>query len=271
MPSLEPRILNTAPTIITDFHSTIVGQNYRLFIAPPRENKASGKTYPVLYILDPQGIFLLVRQISELLQIQERIPDLLLVGVGYPLETHMDTLTIRSRDLTFDVITVFREETGGGGRFLECLQTELIPMIEATYPVHPNQRGLMGWSMAANFTIEAALREPALFQAAAAIGPYLDDTDISIPAAEARFAQSHTALPLRLFVATETIPLSPGRPMTQPFRDLVANMRARHYADLSLFDRIYEDEDHFSVVPLAITHALCALYGTNETGQVAGR
>jgi hypothetical protein len=42
----------------------------------------------------------MVRQIVELLQIPQILPELIIVGIGYPKDTYMQTLSLRGRDLS---------------------------------------------------------------------------------------------------------------------------------------------------------------------------
>ena len=272
MNTLEPRVLSREPMVITSIHSAAIGQDYRLFIALPRGYDKSNQSYPVLYVLDGHALFLLTREIVERV-----LPDLLLVGISYPVETHMDTVTLRGRDFTFNVLSDEAkaginypfDETGGGERFLDFLKAELIPHIEGTYRVSPHDRGLLGQSMGADFGIRAVLREPALFPLAAFIGPWVDNDEYGILAAEARYATTHRDLPIRLFLATEEYFATTEQDMGPAFRDFTGKLRSRDYAGLTLWDRVYEGENHVSVIPIAITHALRALYGQDVTGAWA--
>jgi uncharacterized protein len=87
-------VRNPTPTEIRPLSSTYVGQEYRLFISVPASYATSDTVYPVLYLLDGNLTYPLVRPIVEILQVAEAVPEVILVGIGYPTATYMETATL---------------------------------------------------------------------------------------------------------------------------------------------------------------------------------
>jgi pimeloyl-ACP methyl ester carboxylesterase len=99
------------------------------------------------------------------------MPPVIIVGVAN---------TDRTRDLTPTRATlegrdgVVREfpTSGGASRFLDFLETELLPWVDAHYRTQP-YRLLAGHSFGGLFALNAFLTRPALFQSVLAVSPTL--------------------------------------------------------------------------------------------------
>ncbi len=260
----EPRVINPTPTIVADLSSAHVPEEYRLFISLPQSYAELKRAYPVLYVLDGNGLFTLVRDTVEILQVAEQVPDIIIVGIGYPKDTYMDTLTLRGRDLSFYELTSEEKaqtdypfgETGGGERFLEVVRTELLPFVEQNYRADTSDRTIIGWSAGAEFILYTLFHQPELFQRAVAISPWIETGERGIIPVEARYADAHKALRVKLVVAQERT----SDAQTANFRQFVDTLQARHYEGFEVQARVYDEEDHFSIEPIAMTHALRHLY-----------
>jgi len=232
----------------------------------PASYPDSDKRYSVLYVLDGNCLFTLTRQIAELLLIIPEITEMVIVGVGYPKDTYMQTLGIRGRDFTFRELTADEksvipypfEETGGGPDFLKFVSRELIPLVETDYRIEPGSRGVIGYSGGAIFALHALLEQPELFSRIIAISPFIDPVLFE---AEARCAERHSALPTNLFMAVEASETGEDATRIADVRRFVATVEGRNYDGFRATLRMYEGESHFSVCPHAITHSLKHMFG----------
>lgn len=256
----QPRVYNPLQMIVTDLQSTAVGQTYRLFIALPRTYNTTERVYPVIYVLDGNALFSLVRDTAELMQIPEQVPEVIIVGIGYPEATYMDTLSLRGYDQTFRELTSVEianygypfGETGGGLRFLDFIQTEIIPFIEESYRADESDRALLGWSSGGDTVLYSMFHQPGVFHRLAAISPAFVGSSMGIPALEQTYSQQNTNLEANLFLGDEAA--------TQIVKNFVETLQMREYNRFELTPLYYKNESHFSVVPHAITDALEALY-----------
>jgi predicted alpha/beta superfamily hydrolase len=81
-------------------HSNIVNEDFELYISFPLGYFQSDTTYPVLFSLDANRSFGLVNDVVKMLSIpNEEIPHVLVVGIGYPIESLVDWAAWRRRDL----------------------------------------------------------------------------------------------------------------------------------------------------------------------------
>ena len=84
-----------------EFHSKRTGGNYRLFVSLPESYTANDTVrYPVLYVLDGNGFFGLATETHRLLRLRAEVPELIIVGVGYPVGAFSETSIPRWLDYT---------------------------------------------------------------------------------------------------------------------------------------------------------------------------
>jgi hypothetical protein len=242
--------LATIPsTEVRTLRSAIVDQEYLISVALPfRYAEHPDKTYPVIYVLDANMSFGIVVETMRLLNIRvpwsKEFPDTILVGIGYPLsgslaEIYHQMLHLRMRDFLpkRDVeAEKFIQETfpvsesvisGGASHFLQFIQHELIPMIEAEYRADPTDRTLMGHSWGGLFALYALFAQPQLFQRCIAGSADLPHDQGYLLRTEAAFAQEHHALPVNLYMAFAKEELDSYKlPFVTPFVD---TLKQRHY------------------------------------------
>jgi predicted alpha/beta superfamily hydrolase len=154
--------------------SKIVGRNYGLLIALPDGYADSGKTYPVLYVLDGWH-FPLVEYLAAESVYARTMPQLIVVTVdhdGTSLESRGRVMDLRRLDFT-PTKAAGDDYSGGADKFLAFMRDELIPYIDATYRTDGKDRGLLGHSYGGLFAIYAMLHEPGLFRRIVAASPSL--------------------------------------------------------------------------------------------------
>ena len=137
----------------------------------PRGN-ADGKTaYPVAYLTDGDDFINAVGAVTDFLAKIGRAPELILVGIPH---------TDRTRDLTpthvetaDDGINVWQTKSSGGAdKFLQFIETELMPEVEKRYRTQPF-RVLAGHSLGGLFAVHALSTRPGLFNVYVAVSPSL--------------------------------------------------------------------------------------------------
>jgi enterochelin esterase-like enzyme len=82
-PAFPPVPILLGNTQERGLESAIVGDTYRLSVALPLSYfTATGRTYPVLYVLDPHLSFGTVTDVVRVAAIGGELPELIVVGVG---------------------------------------------------------------------------------------------------------------------------------------------------------------------------------------------
>jgi hypothetical protein len=179
--------------------SKVMGESRTLLISTPATYGRGDESYPVLYMTDGEAQFLHTRGTVDFLARNGLMPDLIVVAVpntdrGRDLSPTRGS--IRRRDGTVEE----RPNTGGGPRFLEFFERELIPYVESHYRTRP-YRIFAGHSLGGLFALEALVEKPLLFQAVIAVSPALGwEQDWPIARLESFVAQKQEAA--RMLVVT---------------------------------------------------------------------
>jgi hypothetical protein len=259
IPATEVRVL----------HSVVANQEYLISVALPfGYTEHPEKTYPVIYVLDANLYFGMVVDMVRAMNIRvpfcNELPDAFIVGIGYPVagslaESLHQVMHLRARDFT----PVREEETeqfmqkyfpipnypivsGNEARFLQFIQQELAPLIEANYRADAADRTLLGHSMAGNFALYTLFRQPHLFQRYVAVSAFLVSDD------EQKYAEHHDSLPVRLHLV--------GEEGTRSHHESSVNLlESRRYAGLTLTHQVIGCT-HCAVVAPAFQAGLVAVF-----------
>ncbi|TPG42073.1 alpha/beta hydrolase-fold protein [Flavobacterium pectinovorum] len=160
---------------IDSISSKVLNENRKIWVHLPKSAQNNGfakQKYPVVYVLDGDGHFSsVVGIIEEMSEVNgnTNCPEMIVVGI---------TNTNRNRDLTpthSDVDPPFvpkglSDQSGGGEKFAEFLEKELIPYIDNKYPA-ASYRTLIGHSFGGLTAINILTNHTNLFNSYIAIDP----------------------------------------------------------------------------------------------------
>jgi uncharacterized protein len=248
--------------------SQVNGRDYRLAVAVPPDYRGADDTtrYRVLYVLDGNDEFPLAVQAHRLRRVngagEAGWPDIIIVGIGYPVDRYWDTMPFRNSDYTPTKRTapdpcggLGRYPQGGGPAFLRVLREEIIPFIDARYRTTPD-RGIIGHSLGGLFAFYALFEAPDLFQRYGALSPSLHwDRELML-GVEAKLAHLRKDMNATVFVAMGSLEIPC---ILQPTQRMLDSLRAHKYPRLNLQSHVFPDEVHMSVLPAAVGRALQAL------------
>jgi predicted alpha/beta superfamily hydrolase len=173
--------------------STILNEDRTVLVHLPPSYDTSGKSYPVLYLLDGTPAFLLeMTAITNRLRNDGNAPEMIIVAIEN---------TNRDRDM----MPVVAKDYPGPPRaeaFLGFLEKELAPDIEKTYRT-AQPRILQGKSLSGLFTIYALLARPTAFNAyvACSAGWFAENKDYFLALSNRAFQQVASFTGRRVFMA----------------------------------------------------------------------
>jgi predicted alpha/beta superfamily hydrolase len=117
-------------------------------------------TYPVIYVLDGNNNFEILKTIGKKYSEFEILPQMIIVGVGY--KDNPTLMRQRLDDLTYPkcILPLFDSlELGGGAEgFYSFMVNDLSPLIDKTYQVDTTNRILFGHSLSGYFSCYALLK-----------------------------------------------------------------------------------------------------------------
>ena len=142
--------------------SKVLGEERTLWVSVPDSYARTARRYPVLYLTDAEAQFEHTSATAAFLARNGFMPEVIVVGIQN---------TDRTRDLSPSHDPQF-PTSGGAERFLEFIETELVPFVESGFRTAPF-RIFAGHSAGGNFAFHAMRVKPELFQAVIAVSPWL--------------------------------------------------------------------------------------------------
>lgn len=252
------------------------GRPYRIFLAWP-DTPMPRDGWDAVYLLDGNAWF---GTLVDSLRMRARRPEVtgvrpaVAVGIGYPTD---DVVDVPRRLYDFTPPRTGEagndRETGGAEAFLDFLTGELAPMVAARFRLSGQRRALFGHSLGGLFVLHAALTRPSAFAAYAAASPSLWFDDRALVRAWGAAPLTHA---VRLMIAVGALEQPSARsalPAEGGLEDraMVANaqaaaeaLRRRAGTETDIRFHVFEDENHASVVPVALGRALPFLLAPPE-------
>ena len=252
---------------VDSIFSKTLNENRKILVHLPKSTQHTGfarQKYPVLYLLDGDNHFSsVVGMIEQLSEINTLCPEMIIVAIPN---------TNRTRDLTPTHIGIdppfvnkdLSDQSGGGEKFTEFLEKELIPYIDSKYPTTP-YRTLIGHSFGGLTVINILANHTSLFNSYIAIDPSMwwDHQNFLKQTEKTLEAKNLTNVSLFLGIANTT---GSDIGLTRVKKDTtVITKHIRSILDLSDFltknkksnlkygYKYYKDESHGSV-PLITTY-----------------
>lgn len=221
-------------------HSKVLNEDRPIWVRMPAAAQGKKDRYPVVYTTDAGPNVNEIGAVIDFLADARFIPPLIVVGIPN---------TDRNRDLTPSHAGVKHSDgsvepiptSGGADRFLDFIQTELVPEIEKRYPIEP-YRILVGHSLGGLFAIHALVARPDLFKACIASSPSLWWDDFRVAREAEDFLAKQKEFRKTLFTSLG----DEGGGMTDGFERLKKTLAAHQPKGFVAEAVRYEDETHIS-------------------------
>jgi predicted alpha/beta superfamily hydrolase len=262
-------------TEMRSFYSEILGQDMILFIKlPSGYNNNSQRLYPSWYFTDGNRSFPLIANIASIFEIPvPSEPELIIISIAYKIKDMADWGAWRTRDLTPTNVPSldsswaktltgitgrqFEVKSGGAKKFLECLEKEVIPLVESSYRVLLTDRGLGGYSYGGLFSLYVLFSQPELFSIYYAGSPSISYDNGVLFNLEKDFSISHKNLKAKLFMSTGE---AEDSTMIYNMKKMASLLESRKYPGLSITTCVFQNETHQSCIPASIMRAFRILY-----------
>jgi predicted alpha/beta superfamily hydrolase len=274
--AIQPAAGKEAVTVPGTFQHDLVagteGPTYRLFVAVPPDYEArQDRRYPVAYVLDGNATFPFAVNVQRMFTLFGEMPEVIVVGVGYPVQFFPETFAPRWHDLTpwqnaeLDASESAKRglelRSGAAPAFLRFLRGQAVPFVDENYRT-TDDRALYGHSFGGLFALYVLFEAPELFRRYAISSPSLNFSADPVFALEAAYAEAHDALPARVFLSHG----SEEHAISMTMAQLADVLRKREYRGLELEAHVFQDETHVSVFPAAFSRALRWLYAAPAAG-----
>ena len=234
------------------------GIQYKLYVSLPREYATKTTAYPVLYLLDADYSFPIVRGIVQHLSDRNRLREMIIVGIAYdgPDRYRLN----RTRDYTPHFAPTggygpeYQKVSGGGPKFLQFIREELIPWTDRTFRTVPGMRGVTGHSYGGLFASWVLLTAPSTFSHYVIVSPSLWYDGRFMFDLERTSRKSSGSPAARVYMAVGAREGNAERDMVVDLRQMAKALTARKTH--AVRHEVFDDETHDSVFPTAVSRGI---------------
>jgi hypothetical protein len=255
---------------------------YKLFVSLPEGYQTKWhhsylESYPVLYLLDPDVEFGMTENIARTMMNYDTIRPFIIVGIGYQ-DQELTTMNSKgfwdqwTKNRARDYIPIKVEQgkedfesgdheyqglsqlTGGSAKFKDFIEKELIPYINQTYRTS-NERALVGHSQAGLFTTWMLLEHPNIFKKYIILSPSLWVEKGQILKQSSTLQHSNT---ITAYFAAGSMEHDARGSMVNDLKTFYDSLPKDKGFKSKI--EIIEDENHVSMVPIALTKGLKYLF-----------
>lgn len=254
------------------------GTEYRIDVRLPPGYEQSKGPLPVVYVLDGNLMLGTAIEYVGVSEFTHELPNTIVVGIGYKDPSIASVIGQRVRDMTLEnneaVYARARAAdpnlppsrgSGGAERFSRHLRELILPYVRTHFRIDPKREVLFGDSLAGGLAAYVLLSHPNAFSAYVLGSPAIVQADNLLFKMEARYAQHHRDLPVRVFMSVGS---REAPDMLSGMQDMAARLRSRNYPSLKLTTRVFEDETHTMALSRNFAHGLRAVLCSNfEQGK----
>jgi len=274
-PASAPASYVLENTEVRDIHAQGLKRDYQLYVALPDSYRQGNKRYPVLFVVDANYAFPVVRNIAQRLNKHAGMEEVVVVGLSYAngdggvysRRRDYTPSTPRKHDYRSDM-PGRQPAFGEAAAYGQFVSGEVFPFIASNYRVNMQRKVFIGHSYGSLLGLQLLLTEPRTFEHYILGSPSLwYDAGVMFDREQA-YAASHKDLPASVFFGIGGLEkLAPGkkRSRSEEDADMLADLRefdgklkSRKFPGLKTRLRVFEDEDHASVFPFVLTHGLRA-------------
>jgi len=281
---LETRPVPTGEVQSFTFQSPSMGVRFSLNVGMPSDYKpGDGKKYPALIVTDGDFTFPGVNAAAR--SLSGAITPLFIISVGTAIDEGEGEHT-RRRIYEFsppgwdrkdpfgqaveNYCRMFKSEegrcSGGAGKFLTAIASEMVPQLAAKFPIDTTQLGLFGLSAGGFFASWAIFQPNSPFKKYLIPSPAMAYGRGEIFRQEARYAESHKDLPVGIYLAAGG--LEAGDPQLEGMGEIVSGMShlagvlaTRKYPGLKMSIEYHPGMGHTDVMTTSVVRGLRTLYG----------
>jgi predicted alpha/beta superfamily hydrolase len=215
----------------------VAGQEYELHILLPGNYSNTHKKYPVVYLMDSQWDFPLVKSIYGQQYYDGFIPELIVVGVTWGgIKPNADSL--RARDYTPTNVS-YQRQSGGAEKFLQVMEKELFPFVEKNYNAASDGRVLMGCSLGGLFTLYTLFTHPDMFTGYIAASPAIGWDKEVLYKYEKLFSAQQTASSKKLYLTVGDV--ETGKDRFEVFSKFISS---KNYSNTGIRYKVLENTGH---------------------------
>lgn len=135
---------------------------YQISVYMPPTYTDLKKKFPLMIVTDANQGFGMAQTTVDLLILGREIPNLIIVGIGYPNSGILEWARNRFRDMTPTHVEGY-DPSGSADKFVSFIRNELFPYVESNYRIDTTNRCFWGGSLGGLLGSHIILEYPGLF------------------------------------------------------------------------------------------------------------
>lgn len=267
--------------------SKLIPQRFTIKVSLPIRRADNSERFPVLYTTDSDEFFGGLSTLTSELQLVGESARFILVGIGY--DNPHDADLLRMRDLfpgeirahfnrVIEQLAQSPLSTGnhsveaitkasGAHEFLRFIREELMPFIEARFPVAPNDNNYYGYSAGGTFGLYALFTRPDTFKRYILGSPATsyNGHHFGIELAQA-FIETRRALQAQVYMTAGELEEFYGRfDLVSGYYLMAKFLKEAAIPGLDLKVRLFPEQTHATSWALAFSYGMKALFGPADS------
>jgi len=256
---LVPSQVKLTNTYQCTYSSQINDVGYKLYISLPPSYGDSSKSFPVVYLLDADYSFALAKNITDHLSERNHLDEVIIVGIAYEGENNYRLHRTRDYTPVKSLEGGYTKElqerySGGGPKFLEVIEQELIPFINSNYNTN-NQKIISGHSFGGLFCSWILYEKPNLFDGYIIVSPSMWYSDHFLLQKEFKLLATITQTK-KIYLTVGDREVSSEWNMPEDLKRFQGKLEKLSNSNLKLRMEIEEDQTHNSIFPIGLSDGL---------------
>jgi predicted alpha/beta superfamily hydrolase len=275
-------------------------EHYIQIALPPAYRRESDRRFPVLWVTDGQTFFSLVTEIVTSCA-DQHLPQMIVVGIGSTPEADQTRNEIQARrtyDFSPNTIAGYtgfgsalfkqwsdaseqklkaagklaNDRLGGAPRFLRFILNDVRNRLAQDYRM-ADDHTLFGHSGGGLFCTYALVAQPSGFARYVCGSPSLAAGDYEVFRLEERYAEQHRDLSAAVFFGAGEAEVLQGGiwGLVSSMTRMAELLKLRAYPSMVLDARIFQGENHVSVIPLVVAQGLRSVWAKDSAARAGPR
>jgi uncharacterized protein len=214
------------------------------------------KKYPVLVLTDALWSMGIAQTTFDYMTYSRVIPEVIIVGIGYPPSSPLDWMRYRFKDMTPTHVEGY-DPSGSADKFIAFIKKELYPYIENNYRIDTTDRCFFGHSLGGLLGSHILIEQPQLFNRYIIGSPsyWWNSKEITKRLSSKNYFVSDSIKTVYTFIGGKE-----GKMMINNWNEFDSILVKKINKNIKFQDQIFQDETHQSVVPAAFSTAVKFVY-----------
>ena len=230
---------------------------YSILIYLPVSYTETQRKYPIMILTDAFWVMGIAQTTFDMMTFYtHEIPEVIVVGVGYPQSSLLDMTRNRHRDLLPTHVEGYNP-SGSADKFISFIKNELIPYVENNYRVDTANRCFYGHSYGGLLGTHILLEQPQLFNRYILGSPsyWWDNKEITKRLLTKSYLETDSIKAVYTFIGGKE-----GAMMINNWKEFDSIFVKKANKNLRFHDQIFQDETHMSVPAAAFSTAVKFVY-----------